>query len=107
MTVKRIEKSDESIKILKEHHGYTADEFLETLAVKKRKMHPNLFGYMSDSSESFIRSGFNSEDESQHSFKPQHQQNQIFSSNSLNETPRPSHSPQTSVATTPSHVNSS
>lgn len=36
LTVKSIEKSDESIKTLKEQYGYAHDEFLETLLEKKR-----------------------------------------------------------------------
>jgi len=36
LTVKGIEKSDESIKTLKEQYGYAHDDFLETLLEKKR-----------------------------------------------------------------------
>lgn len=43
MTIKAIEKSDESIKILKEQHKYEHDDFLETLVEKKRKFYPNLY----------------------------------------------------------------
>ncbi|KAL4427499.1 hypothetical protein ABPG74_015202 [Tetrahymena malaccensis] len=87
MTIIRIEKSDQSLKILREQNEYKQDDFLETFTEKKKRFYPNLyFGRESSSDQDNPNNGSIFSEDDIRAFNSQDNIDDSFSSSQISQT---------------------